>query len=1095
MSDKNSNVLIIKKDNITKNEDVVVLVEKKLDFFKDVMQKTILRVHQNKFYDILGVSDVSICIDKLAEISVKINELSEINLVTTNTDTLINNLQIINNEFSSLFKSFGTENLEDLILICFGNNKIINPDLDTAKFELLKKYFHPTSYKVINKKDESTNKQPKKKSSDDDIIDDKTNNLQCFDVMSNYKQFHMKIHGIKLYIYNSLLKKGLLIYGIVDDVIINFLNNKFILSKKTEITENVPSNVEFEPDCLEKFTSSLILKDYLIYNTYTEIYNKFAGCLSQIKNVKQKAISQIVKEFISDDLFSKRNTLINLLINSNNCENQYLAYLLYDLLSSDTNGSVDTQEQTMLFDSLPLSIKNHFRNAMKKTIQYTNDLSNFDINKIPLEQQICLLKAPDNVKEKAMMRLKEVKAKSEDSGSKARQYLDGLLKIPFNVYKREPILNLMGTIRGQFKNIYTNYEIFKILPSIPVKEKYTNIEILKYMKQIKEQMCGNIYDANYINKMKMLITNGDRNTLITNITQINDALSVSKVNLVKIKHSNKKKDELKSEIEKFIDMCHNENKQVLPIIDKLFTHLKLPCSPKSSSTNINKEIDVINNNLSEITDYMSQVKKTLDAAVYGHTKAKRQIERIIAQWINTNSNNVGHVLGFEGNPGIGKTTLAKGLSNCLKDENGVSRPFSLIAIGGDSNSSSLVGHSYTYVGSTWGQIVQILIDKKCMNPIILIDEVDKISRTEHGKEITGILTHLLDPTQNETFQDKYFSGIELDLSKALFILSYNDVDAIDRILLDRVHRIKFDSLSIEDKIVICNTHLLPEIYKKVGLEGMIHFSDETIKFIIEEYTLEPGVRKLKEKIFEIVGEVNLSILQHTDTEYELPIKITIEDIKNNYFKDKREVKIAKIHDESKVGVINALWANELSQGGVLPLQVSFIPSNKFLDLTLTGSLGDVMKESISVSLTTAWNLLTPLKQKELIEKYNNKNTNEIYGLHVNCPSISTKKDGPSATTAFTVAIYSLFNNIKIKNHFGITGETSFDYCLTEIGGLREKIIHSIPAGITEFIYPQENQRDFAKIMEKYKDTELIKGIKFHSLSTIQEVLELILEKN
>ena len=505
---------------------------------------------------------------------------------------------------------------------------------------------------------------------------------------------------------------------------------------------------------------------------------------------------------------------------------------------------------------------------------------------------------------------------------------------------------------------------------------------------------------------------------------------------------------------------------------------------------------LLETDMKKIEDYMVFVKTTLNKYVHGHDNAKRHVERIIGQWINGNQStgNEAHVLGFEGNPGIGKTTLAKGLSECLKDEHGNSRPFSLIAIGGDSNSSSLVGHSYTYVGSTWGQIVQILMDKKCMNPIILIDEVDKISKTEHGKEITGVLTHLLDPTQNKQFQDKYFSGIELDLSKVLFILSYNDPQSIDRIMLDRIHRIKFDALSVEDKIIICNKHLLPDLYKKIGLDNIVYFSDEVLKFIIEEYTLEPGVRKLKEKLFDIVGELNLRILKNDYQVTIFPINITIDDIKHIYFKDKREVKIQKIHTKSEVGVINALWANESSQGGVLPLQVSFIPSNKFLDLILTGSLGDVMKESISVSLTNAWNLTNPEKQKEIIAKYNNVQKNEVYGLHIHCPSISTKKDGPSATTAFTVIIYSLFNNIKIKNYFGITGETSFDYCLTEIGGLREKIIHSIPAGVKEFIYPYENQRDFDKIMEKYKDKDIMKGIKFHSIKNITEVFDLILEK-
>ena len=296
------------------------------------------------------------------------------------------------------------------------------------------------------------------------------------------------------------------------------------------------------------------------------------------------------------------------------------------------------------------------------------------------------------------------------------------------------------------------------------------------------------------------------------------------------------------------------------------------------------------------------------------------------------------------------TSLAKkGLADCLKDEQDISRPFAMIQMGGDANGSSLHGHNYTYVGSTWGSIVQILIDKKCMNPIIFIDEIDKISKTEHGKEIIGILTHLLDPAQNDCFQDKYFSGIDLNLSKALFILSYNDADVIDKILLDRVHRVKFKSLSLEEKIIVSKNHILPEIYDKMGLEGMIIFTDDVLKFIIDEYTLESGVRKLKEILFEIVGEINLNILKNDNIEYGIPINITIEDIKTKYFKEKHEIKHKKIHNVSKIGIINGLWANALGQGGIIPIQANWRPSQKLLELHLTGMQGDVMKESMNVA--------------------------------------------------------------------------------------------------------------------------------------------------
>ena len=198
----------------------------------------------------------------------------------------------------------------------------------------------------------------------------------------------------------------------------------------------------------------------------------------------------------------------------------------------------------------------------------------------------------------------------------------------------------------------------------------------------------------------------------------------------------------------------------------------------------------------------------------------------------------------------------------MKNEKGESRPFSFIALGGASNGSTLSGHNYTYVGSTWGKIVDVLMETKCMNPIIFIDELDKISRTEQGKEVIGILTHLVDYTQNKSFQDKYFAGIDIDLSKVLFVFSYNDPSLIDRILLDRIHRVKFNHLTLEDKLVICKKYILPELEDKLNLQNNIEVSDSVLTHIIENYTNESGVRKLKEILFEIYSEINLDYLNN-----------------------------------------------------------------------------------------------------------------------------------------------------------------------------------------------------------------------------------------
>jgi len=1077
MNDKNCAVK--KEINHKSTTDVLPLVEKKIEFFKDVIQKTIIHVQKNKFLDILGISDVNTCIERLGDLSKKIQEVSE---NKTNTDILINNLQQINNELSSLLKSYGTDSLDDLLLICFGNNsKIVAEDIQYDKLELLKKYFHPTSYKVINKKDD--NKQKKT----DEYIDDITN-LNCCDVVSSYKQFHMKVYGIKLLIHNSVLKKSLVIFGIVDDIVIEFLNNKYVTNKQKKIVENLPQDEDFKSESFQKFLSSLILKDYLIYENEHEIYSKYAGFISQCNNLKQKQIAHTVKEFITDDMFNKRNTLIQLLIRSSNYENQYLAYLLYDLLSNDSNGNVDTQEQTILFDSFPWPMKQFFKQAMKKTIQYTNELSNFDINKIPIEQQICLLKAADSVKEKAMMKLKEVKAKSEDSGSKARQYLDGLLKIPFSVYKREPILNMMNSIRSQFKDIHKKYNIEKVFPEIINKEKYTSMEVLKYLKKIQGNSVSNS-KKEQIEKIKAYLLIGDRSKLITN-NKILDGI-LKKYNKKRSRFSHLNKEGLSERAINLIDyFIEEENENIINDVINDFNSVA-NMNPMLTNVEIKSDIQKINSNMKEITDYMTEVKTTLDKAVHGHDKAKKQIERIIGQWINGEQD--GYCFGFEGPPGVGKTSLAKrGLSDCLKDDKGVSRPFAMIQMGGDSNGSTLHGHNYTYVGSTWGSIVQIIIDKKCMNPIIFIDEVDKISRTENGKEIVGILTHLLDPAQNDCFQDKYFTGIDLDLSKALFILSYNDVSAIDKILLDRVHRIKFESLSLEDKLIISKTHILPEVYKKMGLEDMIKFDDEVLKFIIDEYTCESGVRKLKEILFEIVGEINLDVLKNNDKEHDFPIIITITDIKTKYFKDKREIIIRKVPDESLVGYANGMYATSLGNGGTLPIHAKFFPSEQFLELKLTGLQQDVMKESMHVALTVAWNL-TPETKKQSVRKLYDGEHNKC-GINIHPGDGSVQKDGPSAGAIITLVLYSLLNDLPIKAHFAMTGEIQMSGHITAIGGLNHKILGSLKAGVKEFIYPKENKKDFDDFYEKYKDDERLKDIKFYEVDHISEALELIIEK-
>jgi ATP-dependent Lon protease len=377
-----------------------------------------------------------------------------------------------------------------------------------------------------------------------------------------------------------------------------------------------------------------------------------------------------------------------------------------------------------------------------------------------------------------------------------------------------------------------------------------------------------------------------------------------------------------------------------------------------------------------------------------------------------------------------------------------------------------------------------------MNPIIYVDELDKVSKTEHGKEIIGILTHLIDTTQNDCFQDKYYSGINLDLSKALFIFSYNDPDNIDRILLDRIHRVRFDNLTIDDKMIIVKDYILKEINEKMGFSDTVQLADEIIEYIIETYTLEPGVRKLKEVLFDLFGEINLELLRCTNENITIPLHITIEDLDSKYLKKYHKVQETKIPAKSAIGIINGLWANALGKGGIIPIETMFFPSSSFLELRLTGLQGDVMKESMNVAKSLAWKLTSGEKKKSLLKVFEET---KCQGLHIHCPQGAVSKDGPSAGTAITVAIYSLLNNLVISNRVAITGEINLQGQITAIGGLDAKILGGIRAGVKIFLYPESNHRDYDEFMEKYTEKAFLEGIQFVEISSIEQVIAYVFE--
>lgn len=300
---------------------------------------------------------------------------------------------------------------------------------------------------------------------------------------------------------------------------------------------------------------------------------------------------------------------------------------------------------------------------------------------------------------------------------------------------------------------------------------------------------------------------------------------------------------------------------------------------KNLNVNIKDGIDVC-------SDFMENAKKTLDECVYGLDNAKMQIMQLIGQWI-TNPQALGTAIAIQGPPGTGKTSLVKeGISKIL------GREFTFIALGGTGDASTLEGHGYTYEGSMWGRIVQILMDSRCMNPVIYFDELDKVSDTARGEEIIGILTHLTDTSQNSVFHDKYFSEIHFDLSKCLFIFSYNDESKINPILRDRMYRIITKGYEPKEKAIIARDFILPKIRQQVAFrDDELVITDETLEDIINNKSItkeEQGVRNLKRCLEIIHTKLNLFRLmkpeknifsKDLDLEVSFPVTVTKEHVK------------------------------------------------------------------------------------------------------------------------------------------------------------------------------------------------------------------------
>jgi len=446
----------------------------------------------------------------------------------------------------------------------------------------------------------------------------------------------------------------------------------------------------------------------------------------------------------------------------------------------------------------------------------------------------------------------------------------------------------------------------------------------------------------------------------------------------------------------------------------------------------------------------------------------------------------GAILCFYGPPGVGKTSLANSIAKALK------RPLVRIALGGLEDVNELRGHRRTYVGAMPGRLTQGLIDAKKMNPVMVLDEIDKIGRNGRG-DPTSALLEILDPEQNSDFRD-YYLNFNLDLSNIIFIATANDVGNIPAPLRDRMEFISVSSYTPQEKFEIAKRYLIPQELKKHGLKNAeLNVSKPALKELIHSYTREAGVRNLRRRIAEMSRKVAKDILQNPELN---KVSVSLKNLKD--FFDKSVFEIEKTDKVPVVGVVNGLAWTAVG-GDVLKIESIRIKGKGSLELT--GSLGNVMKESARIAMSVVKTLIDtdkltiserniPLSPKEKEDKIK-VDASEVYkryDLHIHVPDGATPKDGPSAGIAMVSVISSILSSKRIHSEIAMTGEVSLSGDVLPIGGLKEKLIAAHKAGMTKVLIPMKNyERDLEDIPQEVQDNLEIVGV-----TRVEEVLKHIL---
>ncbi|PLX24358.1 MAG: endopeptidase La [Salinivirgaceae bacterium] len=461
---------------------------------------------------------------------------------------------------------------------------------------------------------------------------------------------------------------------------------------------------------------------------------------------------------------------------------------------------------------------------------------------------------------------------------------------------------------------------------------------------------------------------------------------------------------------------------------------------------------------------LHRAQEILDNDHYGLEKVKERIIEHLAV-LKLKGDLKSPILCLYGPPGVGKTSLGKSIAEALN------RKYVRMSLGGLHDESEIRGHRKTYIGAMPGRILQNMRKAKASNPVFILDEIDKLGRDVHGDPESALL-EVLDPEQNSTFHDNFLE-LDYDLSKVLFVATANTIGNIHPALRDRMEMIEVSGYLLEEKVEIAKRHLIPQQLENHGLKpSQLKFPDEVLSHIIENYTRESGVRALNKKIAQVMRRVARKIA--TDDKYNISIKLT--DIREylgvqDFFK-------TIYQGNEHAGVVTGLaWT---AAGGEILFIESSLSKGKG-NFTITGNLGDVMKESakIAVEYLRAHTEMFGL-ESEVFDKWN---------IHIHIPEGAIPKDGPSAGITMVVSLASAFTQRKVKKGLAMTGEITLRGKVLPVGGIKEKILAAKRAGLKEIILSEMNKKDLEEIKPIY-----LKGLKFHFVDTIADVLDIALTK-